>query len=172
MLGWDNARSTVTSRVDVRRTSSTSGSAELILNSFTATISPLTRSRHRITTPYAPSPTVRKTSKSSLRTRLLPSSSASNPSPPSSSPSGLLVWMGPSPPNVCVSSLTPPSISRRSSSALFCSSAAARAARSDNTAFAETTAGSSTATPSASARRTAPSTETSRAPSSTTAQMR
>ena len=51
MLGWDSARSTVTSRVDVRRTSSTSGSLELILNSFTATVSPVTRSRHRITTP-------------------------------------------------------------------------------------------------------------------------
>ena len=58
MLGWSRVRSARTSRSLVRRTSSTSGSFSWILNSFTAqNRDSVAASTHRITRPYAPSPT-------------------------------------------------------------------------------------------------------------------
>mmetsp|Transcript_6930 Transcript_6930/g.23325 ORF Transcript_6930/g.23325 Transcript_6930/m.23325 type:complete len:373 (-) Transcript_6930:635-1753(-) len=57
MLGWCNALNARTSRSDVRRTSSTSGSFSFILNSFTAQVWFVFKSTQRITRPYAPSPT-------------------------------------------------------------------------------------------------------------------
>ena len=81
MLGWSRLRSARTSRSLVRRTSSTSGSLAWILNSFTAQKrDSVAASAHRITRPYAPSPT----SSTTRRSASVPAAPSRDPRPTTS----------------------------------------------------------------------------------------